>query len=76
MANGFVSGGRNPNVEQTCLYPRCLYLSSDAKSPAWGWCMHPANRAPDSEAFPLGYSPSVCAMSAGCDFHSEKKRDE
>lgn len=69
MANGFVSGGASG---ETCLNPRCLYLNSDKASPSWGWCMHPANREPDSEAHPLGFSPSVCAISARCDLHSER----
>jgi hypothetical protein len=66
----YVSGGRNPNCELTCGFPKCDHLYKSASQDG-GWCEHPANRVPPSAGWPNGFTPSV-ASTGGCSHHSKR----
>jgi hypothetical protein len=70
VRHSFVSGGRNPNYELTCGFPRCGYLipHRDMRYDG-GWCGHADNRVPPCYGWPAGFTPSV-ASTGGCDLHT------
>jgi hypothetical protein len=63
----YVSGGRNPNHELTCGFPRCAWLDK-AKDKDGGWCAHDANRAHHRDG---GFKPSV-SSTGGCIHHTAR----
>ena len=70
--HNFASGGRSPNWQQTCDYPKCRWLTK-GKDRDGGWCDHPENRIPPSKGWPDGFTPSV-SSTGGCDlFEKEGK---
>lgn len=70
--NNFVSGGRNPNCELTCTFPRCGHLVEDPEHyRTGGWCQNPKNRVPPMRGWPDGFTPSVDST-GGCDLHTGK----
>jgi hypothetical protein len=68
MNGSFQSGGRNPNQQRTCCYPRCAWLMPAEPGRDGGWCGHKENRRPPEKGWPLGFAPSV-ASNGGCDLH-------
>jgi len=66
--NGFVSGGRNPNCEDTCGFPLCRYLKP-SNCGNGGWCLLPENRVPPQKGWPDGFTPSV-SSNGWCNSHS------
>ncbi len=68
VQHSFVSGGRNPNCELTCVFPQCGWLQRDTERDG-GWCRNDANRRPACPGFPAGFNPSV-ASTGGCDLHT------
>ena len=65
--HNFASGGRNPNWQQTCDYPKCRWLTK-SNDRSGGWCEHPENRVPPSKGWPDGFTPSV-SSTGGCDLY-------
>jgi hypothetical protein len=59
------SGGRNPNIEETCVFPKqCKFLNRTGRRDG-GWCYHPSNILPPTPEHPDGYQPSV-SSTGGC----------
>jgi len=67
-STNMVSGGRNPNCELTCDFPRCGWLQR-ATDRDGGWCANDANRCKAVPGWPIGFMPSV-ASTGGCDLHT------
>jgi hypothetical protein len=72
---GFVSGGRNPNCDATCGFPRCRHLIKERDGTSVGWCSLPDNRVPPCNGWPTGFTPSVCMYTGGCNKHEAVPRE-
>jgi len=65
-----VSGGRNPNLEPCCDFPRCRYLIRPKdEGRDGGWCGLKENRVSPCAGWPQGFTPSV-SSTGGCDRHT------